>query len=358
VTPIRRVAFVALLAAAGGPPAEAGDDEARTLTVLSVHDGPVIGPQHPDVLASDNRSGFETGQVVKLDGTYHMFVNEMFDRPHRDLRIAHWTSRDAIDWQRRATLVESLPGRSPTNPRSEVWVTGVEFNAGEDAWNIFYVAYRAGDERKGELPGSDYEGRIWRAKSIAAGKAGIGGPYADMGVVLEPDAHSQAWEGQQAVATFNPYRAKDRWYAFYGGHDYIPQGPWPVGLATAPALAGPWTRLPASVNPVPIAEVFVENPQVTVLEGGGYLAVFDSLGDHEIGYSTSRDGLHWSPEVRIRIQAPANPWAEAGDHAICTPLGAIEEGDGTFTVLYTTRMDNDGKPFYAVGKASLAWQQD
>ncbi len=359
--PNRRVAFVALLLAAvtaGNSPVDARTGETRVLGLHSAHDGPVIGPDHPDVLASGNRSGFETGQVVKLDGTYHMFVNEMFERPHRDLRISHWTSRDAIDWKRQATLVESLPGRSPTNPRSEVWVTGVEFNDEEDAWNIFYVAYRAGDKEKGELEGSDYDGRIWRAKSIVRGKDGIGGPYADMEILLEPDEHTQAWEGQQAVATFNPYRVGDRWYAFYGGHNYIPQGPWPVGLATAPSLAGPWTRLPETVNPVPIAEVFVENPQVMELREGGYLAVFDSLGDHEIGYSTSRDGLHWSPEVRIRIQAPDNLWVEAGDHAMRTPLCAIEEDDGTFTVLYTARMDNDGNPFYALGKASLAWQQD
>ena len=321
------------------------------------HLGPVIGPDHPDVVATRNRSGFETGQVVKLDGIYHMFVNEMFGRPHRDLRISYWTSRDAIDWQRQSTLVESIPGRSPTNPRSEVWVTGVEFNDEEYAWNIFYVAYRAGDATKGEITRSDYEGRIWRAKSVIPGSGGIAGPYADMGIILEPDEHSQPWEGQQAVATFNPYKVGDTWYAFYDGHTHVPLGPWPVGLASAPELSGPWVRMPENINPVPIADVFIENPQVTELEGGEFLAVFDSLGDQEISYSMSSDGIDWAREVRIRIQPDDDLWAAAGDHAMRTPLCVIEEDDGTFTVIYTAKMRAaDGGDFYAIGKATLAWK--
>jgi len=47
------------------------------LIVINEHQGPVIGPDHADVRASQNRSGFETGQVVKHQEIYHMFVNEM-----------------------------------------------------------------------------------------------------------------------------------------------------------------------------------------------------------------------------------------------------------------------------------------
>ena len=330
--------------------------QSRKLVLISEHQGPVVGPNHADVLSSNNHSGFETGQVVKINGVYHMFVNEMFGRPHRDMRIAYWTSDDAVDWKRQTTLVESIPGRSPSNPRSEVWVTGVEYNEEEDAWNIFYVAYRSGDEEKGEIQRSDYEGKIWRAKSVIKGGEGIAGPYADMGIILQPDENSQSWEGQQAVATFNPYKAGDMWYAFYDGHNYIPRGPWPVGMATAPKLSGPWVRMPEDHNPVPIAEEFAENPQVTELRDGGYLTVFDSFGDHEIGYSLSSDGIHWSPEVRIKVQTPDNLWAEPGDHAMRTPLCAIEEDNGTFTVIYTARMKIDDKKFYAIGKCTLAWQ--
>ncbi|MEP0367376.1 MAG: hypothetical protein ABJN36_04490 [Cyclobacteriaceae bacterium] len=328
----------------------------KKLRLISEQPNPVIDINHQDVITTNNQAGFETGQVVKIDGTYHMFVNEMFFRPHRDLRIAYWTSNNANDWKRQNTIVESIPGRSASNPRSEVWVTGVEFNEDENSWNIFYVAYRAGDAKKGEYARSDYQGRIWRAKSVLEGKDGIAGPYADMGIVLEPDKNSQPWEGQQAVATFNPFKVGALWYAFYDGHNYIPMGPWPVGLATSPRLGGPWKRMSEDINPIPIAEQFIENPQVTELKNGGYLAIFDSFGDHEIAYSLSDDGLRWSPESRIKIQTTNEPWASYGDHAMRTPLCAIEEEDGTFTVIYTAKINHKDRTFYAIGKCTLGWQ--
>jgi hypothetical protein len=210
------------------------------LYVKEIHQGPIVDHLHADVIVSKNKSGFETGQMIKVDGVYHMFVNEMFDRAHRDMRIAYWTSSDAVNWKRKSTIVESIPGRSPFNPKSEVWVTGVEFNGEENAWNIFYVAYRAGDKEKGEIEANDYAGRIWRAKSVVPGKDGIAGPYAEMGIIMQPDENSQAWEGEQAIAAFNPYKVGDLWYAFYDGHTHTPLGDWPVGMATAKKLSGPW----------------------------------------------------------------------------------------------------------------------
>jgi hypothetical protein len=328
----------------------------KTLKMVAEHRGPVISADHPDVLATANRSGFETGQVVKINHVYHMFVNEMFERPHRDMRIAYWTSNDAINWKRQSTIVNSIPGRTPSNPRSEVWVTGVVFNEEEDAWNIFYVAYRAGDSTKGEIAGNDYEGRIWRAKSVVKGRDGIAGPYADVGVLMEPDEHSQPWEGQQAVACFNPYKVGSTWFSMYDGHYHTPKGPWPTGIAFAPKLTGPWTRMPEGFNPIPVVDVFMENEIVSRLKDGRYMMVFDSFGDQEIGYSISDDGVHWSRETRVKVQSATNLWAEAGDHYTRTPLCAIEEEDGTFTVIYTAMTKIKGKNFYAIGKCSLAWQ--
>jgi len=328
----------------------------KTLFVKSTYPTPVITEDHPDVLKSENKAGFETGQIVKIDGTYHMFINEMFNRPHKDMRIAYWTSSDAIHWQRQSTIVESIPERSPFNPRSEVWVTAVEFNKQENAWNIFYVSYRAGDKEKGEVLDFDYAGRIWRAKSIVPGEKGIAGPYADMDIVLQPDENSQPWEGQQAVAAFNPYKVGNTWYAFYDGHTHIPKGDWPLGMATATALNGPWKRMPLGHNPIPISPIFNENLQVTELKEGRYLAVFDSMGDQEIGYSLSSDGISWTSEKRLKIQIGDHLWAEDGDHATRTPLGAIEEEDGTLTVLYTAMYKKNGRTFYGLGKCTLDWK--
>lgn len=328
----------------------------KVLKLVAEHKGPVISAAHPDVIGSKNKSGFETGQVVKINQTYHMFVNEMFERPHRDLRISYWTSNDALNWKRQSTVVESIPGRTPTNPRSEVWVTGVVFNEEEDAWNIFYVAYRAGDEAKGEIAGNDYAGRIWRAKSVKKGRDGIAGPYADMNIVMEPDSSSQPWEGQQAVACFNPYKVGNTWFSMFDGHYHTPRGPWPTGIAFAKNLNGPWTRMPEGFNPIPVADEFMENEIVYQLKDGRYLMIFDSFGDQEIGYSLSADGVNWGREIRVKIQSENNRWAEAGDHRTRTPLCALEEADGTFTVIYTAMTKVKDTNFYAIGKCTLAWQ--
>jgi hypothetical protein len=324
------------------------------LVVISEHQGPVIGPDHPDVRASNNRSGFETGQLVKHKGVYHMFVNEMFGRNHRDMRVSHWTSPDAVNWKRQSTVVDRVPGRSHTNLRTEVWLTGVEYNEDEGAWNIFFVSYRAGNEQAGERLDSDYEGRIWRGRSMVKGPDGIAGPYKDVEIILQPDENSQEWEGQQAVACFNPYKAADgKWYGFYDGHYHHPRGPWPVGLAIADKLSGPWKRMPEGFNPVPIVEYFIENPVVSKLPDGRYMAIFDSLGDREIGYSISKDGITWPLETRLTVQTGDNIWVGTGDHDMRTPLCSVLEDDGTFTVVYTAKMKD--KDFWAIGKCTLGW---
>lgn len=336
--------------------AQENANKEKRLVMIAAHLGPVIGPAHPDVLQTKNKSGFETGQTVKINGTYHMFVNEMFNRPHRDLRIAYWTSTDAENWNRQATIFESIPGRSPTNPRSELWLTGVEFNEQENAWNIFYVAYRSGDAQKGENAEADYSGKIWRATSVRPGMEGIAGPYANMGIVLAPGENTQGWEGQQAVASFNPYKVQNTWYSFYDGHNHIPRGGWPTGLAFAPQLEGPWTRMPEGFNPLPIVDEFMENAVVSGLSDGRFLAVFDSFGDREIGYSISEDGINWGKEIRIKVQFDNDAWGKKGDHSMRTPLCAIEEGDGTFTMIYTALMNDAKKTFYAIGKCTLVWK--
>lgn len=348
--------FSQLHIAAQNKPVQTSKATGKVLKLATEEKAPVIDATHPDVLASANRSGFETGQVVKLNNLYHMFVNEMFDRPHRDLRIAYWTSADAVNWKRQSTIVNSIPGRTPTNPRSEVWVNALIFNEEENAWNIFYTAYRAGDSTKGEIAGNDYAGRIWRAKAVVHGVDGIAGPYADMGIVLEPDADTQPWEGQQAVASFNPYKAGNTWYAMYDGHNHVPRGGWPTGMAFAANLNGPWKRMPEGFNPLRVVDEFMENAIVSQLKDGRYMMVFDSFGDQEIGYSLSDDGVNWGKEIRVKIQSAGNIWAEAGDHFTRTPLCAIEEADGTFTVVYTAMKQVDGRRFYAIGKCSLAWK--
>lgn len=324
-------------------------EEPLRLTVVAEHAGPLIGPDHPGT--ADNRSGFETGCVVRQGGINHLFVNEMFGIAHRDLRIAHWTSADGLAWQRQGTLVSSLPGRAPSNPRSEVWVTGMAFDEFENRWSMWYVAYRGGDGARGEIAGSDYDGCVWRALSAVTGRGGLGGPYRDADIVLRPDAQSQPWEGQQGVDSFLPYQVGERWYAFYGSHNHLPRGPWQVGLAEAPALGGPWRRL-ATGNPVPLARSFVENPVVQELAPGRWLALFDADAPHAIGCSASCDGVQWSPGQMLTVQGEGRRWAGgSGLRDLRTPLGLLPQADGSWALLYTARMAD--RPFHAIGRCTV-----
>ncbi|MBX3748747.1 MAG: hypothetical protein KF897_01510 [Opitutaceae bacterium] len=320
-------------------------------TLTDAPASPVIGSQHPDL--ASNKFGFEGGCVVKEAGVYHLFTAEMAGDPFWvKMRLAHWSSPDARTWRRIGTLYETDGSLTPGDTRFSLWAPMAIFNADEDRWNLFYIAYTPG---QGEREGLHMHGKIWRAVSATPGRSGIGGPYRDVGIILQPDAHSQPWEGQQGTDSFFPWQAGGKWYAFYGSHQHWPVGNWPVGLAEAPRLAGPWTRC-AGLNPSPIEPVFIENPLVTKV-GTHYVAVYDNCapGDTYIpegrhgGYSVSADGIHWPKGGNLELQPESGPaqWSED----LRTPLGLIPEDDGTFTVLYTAKVR--GENFWALGLARL-----
>lgn len=320
-------------------------------TLTSSPATPVIGPGHPEL--AGNRYGFEGGRVLRHGGSYHLFTAEMADDPFWvKMRLAYWTSRDALTWSRVHTLYETTGTLTPGDNRFSLWTPIPVFNESENRWNLFYVAYRPG---QGEREGLHMHGQIWRAVSVVAGPDGIGGPYRDHEIVLQPDAASQPWEGQQGTASFFPYEVNGRWLSFYCSHQHWPVGNWPVGLAEAPALAGPWTRC-ASGNPVPIEPVFIENPVVTKI-GGLFVAVYDNCAPGEtyvadglhVGISWSKDGRNWSRGQPLAVQPPDGPaqWSED----IRTPLGLVPEDDGTFTLLYTGKLR--GQNYWPMGLARL-----
>lgn len=155
----------------------------------------------------------------------------------------------------------------------------------------------------------------------------------DVGVILEPGKDSESWEGLQGTDSFYPFRVGDRWYGFYGSAktEVKPVLYWKVGLVSAPALTGPWKRL-SDHNPVPLdARYGVENPIVTRLKNGHYIAVFDSLGPtDQIGYALSQDGVEWG-KAKYLVLDRSKLWTSD----VRTPLGLIPEDDGTFTLFCT-----------------------
>jgi hypothetical protein len=300
------------------------------LVLVRQHEAAVVTTRSPG--AEGIRFGFEGGRAVKVGGRYHLFTSEMIDDPMWvKMRLGHWSSEDRIRWTRVATIRESSGEIEGKDPRAALWSPLPVWDEQEERWNLFYVAYHAarGDGTRFML---NHEGRIWRAVSRTRGAEGIGGPYDDVGVVMEPGDDSLPWEGLQGTASFFPWRVGSSWLALYGSArtEKMPIEHWLVGLASAPALGGPWTRLRAS-SPVPIEKRFIENPIVTPAPGGGWLAVYDHERADAVGWTYSADGRTWQQGRALVVQPRAGVWAKD----VRTPLGLISEGDGRFTMLYT-----------------------
>jgi hypothetical protein len=276
--------------------------------------------------------GFEGGRVLKVNGTYHLFTSEMVGDPHWvKMKLAHWVSRDRLHWKRASTLFESSGDFTGKDPRAALWSPLPVYDPTEKRWNLFYVAYQAAPDTAQQWL-TNHEGRIWRAVSKTPGIDGIGGPYVDAGIILQRGSDSDRWEGLQGTDSFFPYQVGDRWYAFYGSAhtERLPLSLWQVGLASAPDIAGPWTRC-TELNPLTVEARFIENPIVTRLADGTYAAVYDTDAPNAIGYIFSVDGIHWSAGQHLVVQRGSGVWASE----VRTPLGLVPEEHDWFTLLYT-----------------------
>jgi hypothetical protein len=312
--------------------------ESASRLPLPTHEMALV-EQNPDPVltvrtqgAQPNKYGFEGGRVVKIGHTYHLFTSEMFDDPvWVKMRLAYWRSDDRLRWTRVSTLFESSGEFQGKDPRASFWSPLPVYDGDQKRWNLFYVAYRAEPNTPQQFRMNE-EGRIWRAVSAQAGVDGIGGPYRDVGIVMEPGPASESWEGLQGTDSFFPYRAGRGWVALYGSAntESVPIQHWRVGLASAPSIGGPWTRRHGPN--LPIEPTFIENPIVQRLADGSFAAVYDTTTNPDaIGYAFSSDGMEWSAGRALVVQTTHARWAPE----VRTPLGLVDEGDGTYTVFYT-----------------------
>ena len=303
---------------------------AQELTVTGRIKGPVLTIRSAG--AEGNKYGFEGGRVLKIKGAYHLFTSEMTGDPHWvKMRLGHWTSSDRVHWKRVATLAESSGDFTGKDQRAALWSPLPIYDPAEKRWNLFYVAYQSAPDTSQQWL-TNHEGRIWRAVSATRGEDGIGGPYEDVGVILQRGKDSDPWEGLQGTDSFFPYRVGESWYAFYGSAhtEKLPISLWQVGLARAAALAGPWVRC-TDMNPLKVESRFVENPIVTKLGDGTYVAVYDTDAPNAVGYTFSSDGIHWSQGQHLVVQEGNDVWASD----VRTPLGLIAEGPDSFSLFYT-----------------------
>ena len=303
------------------------------------------------------QGGFEGGRVVKIGDTYHMFPTERagelgvemyYDRVKT--KIGHWTSKDAIHWKRESTILQASGTYAITeddNPmndrRAAIWSYMPVFNEKANKWYGYYLAYTVHKEIQ---PNHSF-GRIWRCESTVDGINGIGGPYKDMGIIIEPGLDSQPWEGRQGVASFFPYKVGDKYFGFYSGAypfaswaDYPNKSGkgWFVALAESNSLEGPWKRLNKGLEPIKtIHPSFVENPIVSQLPNGLYIAIFDGgpegWGHHlpnMIGYTLSKDGINWGEARYLPIETKVDKWWDI----MRTPLCLIPEGNDVYTIVY------------------------
>jgi len=310
-----------------------------------------------------NYFGLEGGAAVKVEGEYFIFTTEFYAKPRFvPSHLALWRTTagsrpDQHLWWRVATLFSSsgvVETEKCTDPRGSLGSSvSPIYNTELERWELFYVGFYSCCPTN-ETVHHFYNryGRQYHAQSTVSGLSGIAGPYRDVGVVLAPeDIDHQSWEGLMGVDSMSPpYRAHDgNWYAFIGSaktengtgksqkcaptmsnNNTVQER---IGLATSESLGGPWHRV-AEGNPISLElpNDHTEQPIVIRFADGTYGAVFDAL-DHEtegaVGYSWSPDGVQWHPQCGQRLIVGGH-WGKAR-----TPLGLIDEGDGSFSLFYT-----------------------
>jgi hypothetical protein len=331
---MRRIAFLASLAA---PPLRASSVEppAACPRVRLAWLPPTTQFNVSSYAAANvsNDFGLEDGIVVRrADGGFSMVAAEMYASPKWvSMRIGVFTSRDGLDWTRARGLRTSTGDFTGASLHSSSWGPFLLYDPTNSTWALSYVGYRgAPSNASGWL--ENFEGTIFARSAAAPGDAGLDSDFSDAtafapggdAVLLAPDDFrvNGPWphvcQGLQGTDSMFPYRLDDgTWAALVGtSHQETPNaygpGKWPVSLATAPALFGPWTRrnaaAPAAPADAPCVDLnggYSENPIVARRpdDAGAFHAVFDYLGSEGagFGYACSADGLAWARAALVAV---------------------------------------------------------
>lgn len=297
-----------------------------------------LPPQSQINASSDvsNRYGVEDGIVVRrADGTFSMICAEMYSDPKWvSMRLGVWASSDAMAWRKVRTLRTSDSNMNGSSQHSSSWGPFFVFDGAY--WTLSYVGYRgAPSNASGWL--ENFEGTIFYQRAAEPGDAGLDSdfnnsagsdPWANDGVLLRPDDFvvNGPWphvcQGLQGTDSMYPYKLNDgTWAALVGtSHQETPDrygpGKWPVSLATAASLSGPWTRrntanasAPADAQCVDLNGGFSENPIVSRRpdDASAFHLVIDYLGREDVGfgYGCSTNGLDWEKATLVPVPGGA-----------------------------------------------------
>jgi hypothetical protein len=287
-------------------------------------------------VAPDNKFGLEDGIVVRrADGGFSMVAAAMYGDPvWVRMRLDIYRSEDALAWRRVRSVRVSDANFDGSSLHSSSWGPFFVHDAANDTWALSYVGYR-GQPANASGWLSNYEGTIFARYANESGDAGLDGDFRDAGafaasgdggdvVLLAPDDFSVPgpWphpcQGLQGTDSMYPYQLDDgSWAALVGtSHQETPDpwpqpggGKWPVSLATAPALAGSWTRrnpaaggAPADAPCVDLHSGYSENPIVSrrADNASAFQVVHDVINAEArgFGYGCSDDGLNW-PQTTV-----------------------------------------------------------
>lgn len=311
------------------------------LEVISCNDT-VLNPQSAG--CEDIKFGFEGGRVVKVGNTYHLITSEMKGDPYWvNMRTGHWSSQDGLTWKRIGTIRQSDGDFTGVSQYAAPWGPMVVFVEEDNRWHLVIVHYKS-------KPGClNFDGIIQHAVSEVEGINGIAGPYKDVNELLRYDVDPDPWEGLQGTDSFFPYKIGNKWYGFYGSAT-LEKGKdckWNIGLAKADRIEGPWKRM-SEMNPIDSTN-FAENPIVSQLDNGIYIAIVDGgPWVNKMGYLLSWDGIHWSKVRHIELEPTVKRWWAD----MRTPLSLIKEADGTYTMFFTA-YKNQPKKFGMLSKLKL-----
>jgi hypothetical protein len=277
--------------------------------------------------------GFETGNVIKENGAYHMFYGEKGSATTYPWKmgwttaIGHWTAAAAAGpWSRLETVIDR-----------GMWSTFPWFDAQADRWKVFYC--------------NETDRTTRTATGSVAGRGSIAAPQ---NWTWTDKAHAPS---APTYSISNPFKANDgSWNVF------LDWGMFGVSLAWAKTIQGPFVVDPPTNNNTTVLidkslavnslkHNWIENPAVTALPasgggGGQFVAMFDWVqggGQRPgtplpyLGFSWSADGKLWPAEhgelVSVRRHGDQPVWSDL----VRTPTSLIPEDDGTYTLFYAGR---------------------